>query len=143
MLKRRLSGAPLTLPNGEPAPAPPLSIGAIILAGGSAGVAMWAVAIPPDVSGPHLLSRCSSASADGVDYQIPTTICSSWDLYWIRRLRQETHCGGWSDGALERFRTSYGQGFPGECELFTQWCICMWVWRMLTVLGGDVCRGRA
>ena len=50
LIKRSLSGTPATLPNGDPAPAPPLSIGAVMLAGGSAGVAMWSVAIPPDVS---------------------------------------------------------------------------------------------
>lgn len=52
LIKRSLSGAPATLPNGDPAPAPPLSIGAVMFAGGSAGVAMWSVAIPPDVSYP-------------------------------------------------------------------------------------------
>ena len=50
LLKRRLSGAPPILPNGETAAAPPLSLPAVMLAGGSAGVAMWALAIPPDVS---------------------------------------------------------------------------------------------
>lgn len=57
LLKKKLSGAPLTLPNGEPAPAPPLSIGAVMFAGGSAGVAMWAIAIPPDT----IKSRLQSA----------------------------------------------------------------------------------
>jgi hypothetical protein len=51
ILKRELSGKPGTLPNGEPAPAPPLSLPAVMAAGGTAGVAMWALAIPPDVSG--------------------------------------------------------------------------------------------
>jgi hypothetical protein len=50
LIKRSLSPAAPTLPNGEKAAAPPLSIGAVMLAGGSAGVAMWSVAIPPDVS---------------------------------------------------------------------------------------------
>ena len=31
-----------------------LNLGAIIVAGGTAGVAMWAIAIPPDVSPPSL-----------------------------------------------------------------------------------------
>ena len=30
-----------------------LNLGAVILAGGTAGVAMWAIAIPPDVRRPH------------------------------------------------------------------------------------------
>lgn len=50
LIKRKLSPSPGLLPNGDAAPAPPLSIGAVILAGGSAGVGMWAIAIPPDVS---------------------------------------------------------------------------------------------
>ncbi|KAK1921208.1 putative carnitine/acyl carnitine carrier [Papiliotrema laurentii] len=57
LLKRKLSGSPGTLPNGEPAPAPPMSLPAVILAGGSAGVAMWSVAIPPDT----IKSRLQSA----------------------------------------------------------------------------------
>ncbi|WVQ82902.1 hypothetical protein IAT38_005038 [Cryptococcus sp. DSM 104549] len=48
LLKKSLSKEPETLPNGEKAPAPPLSVPAIMLAGGGAGVAMWALAIPPD-----------------------------------------------------------------------------------------------
>nr|ODO01243.1 solute carrier family 25 (mitochondrial carnitine/acylcarnitine transporter), member 20/29 [Cryptococcus depauperatus CBS 7855] len=47
-LKRKLSQEPETLPNGEKAPAPPLSVGAIMIAGGSAGIAMWSLGIPPD-----------------------------------------------------------------------------------------------
>jgi solute carrier family 25 carnitine/acylcarnitine transporter 20/29 len=37
----------LTPPGQSPSQ---LNLGAIIMAGGTAGVAMWAVAIPPDVS---------------------------------------------------------------------------------------------
>lgn len=58
MLKRKLSPSPGLLPNGDAAPAPPLSIGAVMFAGGTAGVAMWALAIPPDVSrGEQSVSR--------------------------------------------------------------------------------------
>lgn len=49
-LKRSLSPAAPILPNGEKAAAPPLSLPAVMLAGGTAGVAMWSLAIPPDVS---------------------------------------------------------------------------------------------
>ncbi|KAI9633192.1 mitochondrial carrier domain-containing protein [Dioszegia hungarica] len=56
-LKRSLSPAPALLPNGEKAAAPPLSLPAVMLAGGSAGVAMWAIAIPPDT----IKSRLQSA----------------------------------------------------------------------------------
>ncbi|ORY26504.1 putative Carnitine/acyl carnitine carrier [Naematelia encephala] len=57
VLKKRLSKPPGTLPSGETAPAPPLSLGAVMFAGGSAGVAMWALAIPPDT----IKSRLQSA----------------------------------------------------------------------------------
>ncbi|WRT63224.1 uncharacterized protein IL334_000127 [Kwoniella shivajii] len=57
LLKRQLSGTPQTLPNGEKAPAPPLSLPAIMAAGGTAGVAMWSLAIPPDT----IKSRLQSA----------------------------------------------------------------------------------
>ena len=51
LLKKKLSPpAPIIPGTGEKAAAPPLSIGAVMLAGGTAGVAMWSVAIPPDVS---------------------------------------------------------------------------------------------
>lgn len=33
-----------------------LNLGAVIMAGGTAGVAMWAIAIPPDVSGYYVLA---------------------------------------------------------------------------------------
>jgi solute carrier family 25 carnitine/acylcarnitine transporter 20/29 len=59
LLKKKLSPAAPTIPGtGEKAAAPPLSIGAVMLAGGTAGVAMWSVAIPPDVS----LALASQAS---------------------------------------------------------------------------------
>ncbi|TXT10593.1 hypothetical protein VHUM_02098 [Vanrija humicola] len=56
-VKAALSGSPVVDPvTGESAP-PPLSLGAVMLAGGSAGVAMWALAIPPDT----IKSRLQSA----------------------------------------------------------------------------------
>ncbi|KAL1409090.1 carnitine transporter [Vanrija albida] len=56
-VKAALSGKPVVDPvTGVEAP-PPLSLGAVMLAGGSAGVAMWALAIPPDT----IKSRLQSA----------------------------------------------------------------------------------
>lgn len=49
-LKKILSAAPDTLPDGTKAPAPPLSVPAIMTAGAGAGIAMWSLGIPPDVS---------------------------------------------------------------------------------------------
>ncbi|KAK4685950.1 hypothetical protein P7C73_g4191, partial [Tremellales sp. Uapishka_1] len=57
-IKRSLSAPPPIVPGElEAAPAPPLSLPAVMLAGGSAGVAMWSLAIPPDT----IKSRLQSA----------------------------------------------------------------------------------
>ncbi|KIR30995.1 solute carrier family 25 (mitochondrial carnitine/acylcarnitine transporter), member 20/29 [Cryptococcus deuterogattii 99/473] len=56
-LKKMLSAAPETLPDGSKAPAPPLSVPAIMAAGGGAGIAMWSLGIPPDT----IKSRLQSA----------------------------------------------------------------------------------
>lgn len=58
-LKKMLSATPETLPDGSKAPAPPLSVPAIMAAGGGAGIAMWSLGIPPDVS--FFLSVSSAA----------------------------------------------------------------------------------
>ncbi|RXK42675.1 solute carrier family 25 (mitochondrial carnitine/acylcarnitine transporter), member 20/29 [Tremella mesenterica] len=58
LLKKRLSAPPPRLPGSDqPSAAPPLSLGAVMLAGGTAGVAMWSLAIPPDT----IKSRLQSA----------------------------------------------------------------------------------
>ncbi|ODN89749.1 solute carrier family 25 (mitochondrial carnitine/acylcarnitine transporter), member 20/29 [Cryptococcus wingfieldii CBS 7118] len=57
LLKKKLSKEPGFLENGERAPAPPLSVGAIMAAGGGAGIAMWSLGIPPDT----IKSRLQSA----------------------------------------------------------------------------------
>lgn len=41
-----------------------LNIGRVILAGGTAGVAMWAIAIPPDVCSPISCANFQYARAD-------------------------------------------------------------------------------
>ncbi|AAW41054.1 carnitine/acyl carnitine carrier, putative [Cryptococcus deneoformans JEC21] len=56
-LKKILSAAPDTLPDGTKAPAPPLSVPAIMTAGAGAGIAMWSLGIPPDT----IKSRLQSA----------------------------------------------------------------------------------
>lgn len=58
-LKKMLSATPEILPDGSKAPAPPLSVPAIMAAGGGAGIAMWSLGIPPDVS--FFLSVSSAA----------------------------------------------------------------------------------
>lgn len=80
-LKRALSPAPALLPNGEKAAAPPLSLPAVMLAGGSAGVAMWAIAIPPDVSfflspwSYHAPSMCPCSTDILHSSPVPGIIC--------------------------------------------------------------------
>lgn len=68
-----------------PAGSTELSLPAVVTAGGFAGVAMWSLAIPPDVSasGPRtprdrLLTLCLFA-----DHQISPTIRSPRHLHWF------------------------------------------------------------
>lgn len=123
LLKKKLSPpAPIIPGTGEKAAAPPLSIGAVMLAGGTAGVAMWSVAIPPDVSQgvPEGIAHCGSSArdieqnrkADDVDDQIPTPIRSSGDILWFPRLCPKANRCGWSNSTLERIRTRHGTSFP-------------------------------
>jgi solute carrier family 25 carnitine/acylcarnitine transporter 20/29 len=61
-----------------------LNLGAIMFAGGTAGVAMWSIAIPPDVS-PRMnrnsLSVCIHYTSPG--FEVPHTICAFWYILWI------------------------------------------------------------
>lgn len=57
LIKKQLSGKPRIDPATGEAVAAPLSLPAVMFAGGSAGVAMWAIAIPPDT----IKSRLQSA----------------------------------------------------------------------------------
>lgn len=59
IVKKKLSGEPKIDPITGEKTAVPLSLPAVMLAGGSAGVAMWAIAIPPDT----IKSRLQSAPA--------------------------------------------------------------------------------
>lgn len=60
-----------------------LNLGAVVVAGGLAGVAMWSVAIPPDVSlfPLNVMNRFLNCSLLG--HQIPLTVGSSRNLYRI------------------------------------------------------------
>ena len=109
MLKRSLFPAPSLLPNGEQAPSPPLSIAAVMAAGGTAGVAMWSVAIPPDVSQTRVLGLTA-------DDQISIAIRSPGHLLWFFRLCEEVDSGRRYHCALERVRSRDGQSFPGQCR---------------------------
>lgn len=71
ILKTYLSKPLLSKTTDGPAEAQPLSLGAVVLAGGSAGVAMWSLAIPPDV-GPF---RKYGQPADNIaDNQVSSSV---------------------------------------------------------------------
>lgn len=53
-----------------------LNLGAIIFAGGMAGVAMWSIAIPPDVCCILLVIRKSPYLTTASGYQITASKCS-------------------------------------------------------------------
>lgn len=105
LIKRKLSPSPGLLPNGDEAPAPPLSIGAVILAGGAAGVGMWAIAIPPDVRCQNRGGRRTALTADD---QVEAAERPAGHVLWFPGLREEAHRCGRSHGAVEGIRPSYG-----------------------------------
>jgi len=84
-----------------------LNLSAIIFAGGMAGVAMWAIAIPPDV-GLRVLYLFIKLIAMQIGVEIPYTICPNWDVLRVHGLREEDDCGGWYWCVMERFWTCYG-----------------------------------
>jgi solute carrier family 25 carnitine/acylcarnitine transporter 20/29 len=59
VVKTKLSGPPVVDPATGEESAPPLSLPAVMFAGGMAGVAMWSLAIPPDT----IKSRLQAAPA--------------------------------------------------------------------------------
>jgi len=74
-----------------------LNLQAVILAGGTAGVAMWAIAIPPDVSplyspsfSVQVLSR---ARTPNLGPQISSPIRTHWHILWHPRLCAQDDCG--------------------------------------------------
>jgi hypothetical protein len=73
-----------------PAGSKDLNLGAVIFAGGMAGVAMWSIAIPPDVC-IHLVAFCVGDATDSrianVGHQVQDTICTFRHIFWLPRLR--------------------------------------------------------
>lgn len=99
-------------------PSSQLNLGAIIMAGGTAGIAMWSIAIPPDV-------RCARVSRSGLNltwgrlslfsrqgHQIPPSIRSSRNVHRLHGLHQATHSQGRRSGTLEGFWSGNGSGTP-------------------------------
>lgn len=90
-----------------------LNLGAVIFAGGTAGVAMWALAIPPDVRRAATFTclrywYADTTSCAGIE--IPVTIRTDGDVLWLHGLRTQNHCTGWRQSAVEGLRTRYGSG---------------------------------
>jgi hypothetical protein len=86
-----------------------LNLGAIIVAGGTAGVAMWSIAIPPDVSFKSTRWHIELILAS-LGPQIPHTVCSPRYIYRINRLCQEDDCCRWCWRAMEGLRPRNGKG---------------------------------
>lgn len=105
-----------------------LNLGAIMLAGGSAGIAMWSIAIPPDVRPLlHTSSRLRGANpassswiCDTSDHQIPPAVRSPRDVLWLHGLCEQDGQGSRRQGALEGVRTGHEQSVPRQrCDVST------------------------
>lgn len=84
-----------------------LNIGRVILAGGMAGIAMWSIAIPPDVSTTQLACQYPRAHLF-IGSEIEVTICAHWYIFWYHGLRSQDNGYGWCESAMEGVRTSHG-----------------------------------
>ncbi len=91
-----------------PANAEGLSLGAVILAGGMAGIAMWSVAIPPDV---RRLARCHACSVDAdatpalpPDHQVAPPVGAERDVQGLCGLHAAAHRQGRRGRAMEGIR---------------------------------------
>lgn len=70
-----------------------LNLGAVIIAGGMAGVAMWSIAIPPDVCFvPFIRGPCLTRFYTGP--QITTAERTHGDLFRFIGLREKDNSGG-------------------------------------------------
>lgn len=124
-LKKILSAAPDTLPDGTKAPAPPLSVPAIMTAGAGAGIAMWSLGIPPDVSFffffffiPAFVDRLIHpfSLSLSLDHQIPSPECATGDIYRLHGLCPKAYRSRWCDRSLEGFRTRHGKSCSRKRE---------------------------
>ena len=108
-----------------PAGSTDLSLPAVMAAGAFAGVAMWSIAIPPDVSrspSAHLTSRkvqsqlILNRTLALTGHQISITIRPERDVQRVRGLRAKDDQGGRSGRALERILGGHGEGGTSERE---------------------------
>lgn len=87
-----------------------LNLGAIIVAGGTAGVAMWAIAIPPDV-GFHFPSPSVSLKKKKLTgFEITLAIGTNGNVFGLDGLRAQDHSSRRRSGTLERLWACDGQG---------------------------------
>lgn len=85
-----------------------LNLGAIIFAGGMAGVAMWSLAIPPDVC--QTTSRRLNGSHIITGHKVAYTIGPHRDLFRIHGLCQKDDCCRWCQSIMERIWPRDGTG---------------------------------
>jgi solute carrier family 25 carnitine/acylcarnitine transporter 20/29 len=71
-----------------------LDLGAVVMAGGLAGVAMWSIAIPPDVSHfrVHLGVSAAESYQSPAGHQIAASVCATGDLHWLLGLCPKDNC---------------------------------------------------
>lgn len=93
-----------------------LSLGAVVVAGGLAGVTMWTFAIPPDVRPPSSFRARPPAnpSPPHAGHQVPSSGRPRRHLQGLRRLRRQDCQGGRGFGPLQGVRTGHGARVPGQ-----------------------------
>ena len=92
-----------------------LNLGAIIMAGGTAGIAMWSIAIPPDVSrSTRSRTECSYMTPG---FEVEDSICTNGDVFWLHGLCTQDYCGRWCRSVVERSRACYGESEFADTRL--------------------------
>ena len=113
--KRYFAAYEVTKKALTPAGASPseLNLGAIILAGGTAGIAMWALAIPPDVGFSDIVANLVVKLIDSkriVGAQIKIAIGADRNILRFDGLCTQDDCTGRCPCALEGIRPGNGTG---------------------------------
>ena len=87
-----------------------LNIGRVILAGGMAGIAMWSIAIPPDVSFTQLTLLIFNILAESraLGFEIEVAVRAHRHIFWYHGLRPENYRYRRCESAMEGVRTSHG-----------------------------------
>jgi len=123
--KRYFAAYEVTKKALTPAGASPseLNLGAIILAGGTAGVAMWSLAIPPDVGFSGIVAWFTYRLINwkrNTGAQIKVAIGANRNILRSAGLCTQDDCTGWCPCALEGIRPRNG---TGTCLLKSEMCV--------------------